>query len=1010
MIRLNRSHSKRAPSPAAFSGGPGAAEPGGPAAARACHQQYPKRDCVLDAESAEAAALLPAPFRLLHGEYVVRAGRVVEGRLYLTNYRLYLQADTASGLLNVPLGLLETAETRDICYLHVQCKDARAFRLTLPTGEACAEWQRDLAAGLAPPERLSASFSHAFHAWCREEGADELHQTLTAAAVRPAGAELATYKAELERMGFDLRAAWRISTANQEFKLCPSYPRFLLVPLSISDDMLEKVARFRALRRVPAVCWRHGRTGAVLVRSGQPEVGWLGWRSAEDEELIKAVSEACAANRLSAEAGPAAANGHVNGDVPSLRDLSEEALLFKNTEKVVIVDARSYAAAVANRARGGGVECNEYYPNSEVVFMNLPNIHTVRKAFQALRALLSAPTDQTNWFQSLEATRWLSHMSALLRAAVSVARYMDDQGRPVLVHCSDGWDRTPQITALAQLLLDPHCRTIDGFQALLEREWLDFGHKFADRCGNAVCTEDANERCPVFLQWLDCVYQLTQQFPCDFQFNMAYLVKLVHHAYSGLFGTFLGNSARDREAAQLSSSTYSVFAYLRANRDRFTNYLYNNRGKVLTPSVHPRDLCLWSAVYLGSVPPCPDEAIPRPAPPDEPSEPAAADTAKQLVRTRSCEDLTERKELTRTASDPSLLDTPSRRRTGTAAGRPDAASAVTLAEDADSGVPAESPEGSEAAGDTSSCGGGVTGSTDTLAAERRERSTSTSDISHSGVRQRCVCHQLRPASGAPRRRQPRPQPHAQLRLPRHAQRRQKFAVLGLGLVRSLVRRPSHRVGWVGSVLSERTADSASGRRLEMDGLPRVKDDLHQRLYHMHMAHKMEVEALRRDLHMTRLALCSQVSFQCSSAGRHADRPDEADLTAALEEQLSVGRQSSTSDGGSWEAVEEADARPQLWVPDYAAQRCTGCDTEFWLGRRRHHCRNCGNVYCADCSKYEAVIPREQLYTPVRVCSRCFASLSAARCSPDPVCGPCRRAEGGADTGQPPRPESGAPSG
>ena len=57
-------------------------------------------------------------------------------------------------------------------------------------------------------------------------------------------------------MGFDLRAAWRISTANQEFKLCPSYPRLLLVPLSISDDMLEKVARFRALRRVPAVCWR----------------------------------------------------------------------------------------------------------------------------------------------------------------------------------------------------------------------------------------------------------------------------------------------------------------------------------------------------------------------------------------------------------------------------------------------------------------------------------------------------------------------------------------------------------------------------------------------------------------------------------------------------------------------------------------------------------------------------------------------------------------------------------
>ena len=38
--------------------------------------------------------------------------------------------------------------------------------------------------------------------------------------------------------------------------------------------------------------------------------------------------------------------------------------------------------------------------------------------------------------------------------------------------------------------------------------------------------------------------------------------------------------------------------------------------------------------------------------------------------------------------------------------------------------------------------------------------------------------------------------------------------------------------------------------------------------------QMEVEALRRDLHMTRLALCNQVSFQCSG-GRHGDRPDDA---------------------------------------------------------------------------------------------------------------------------------------
>lgn len=34
--------------------------------------------------------------------------------------------------------------------------------------------------------------------------------------------------------------------------------------------------------------------GAVIARCSQPEVGWLGWRSSEDEDLVKAIAEACA--------------------------------------------------------------------------------------------------------------------------------------------------------------------------------------------------------------------------------------------------------------------------------------------------------------------------------------------------------------------------------------------------------------------------------------------------------------------------------------------------------------------------------------------------------------------------------------------------------------------------------------------------------------------------------------------------------------------------------------------
>lgn len=39
-----------------------------------------------------------------------------------------------------------------------------------------------------------------------------------------------------------------------------------------------------------------------------------------------------------------------------------------------------------------------------------------------------------------------------------------EAGDPVLVHCSDGWDRTSQLASLAQLLVDPYYRTIEGFQ------------------------------------------------------------------------------------------------------------------------------------------------------------------------------------------------------------------------------------------------------------------------------------------------------------------------------------------------------------------------------------------------------------------------------------------------------------------------------------------------------------------------------------------------------------------
>jgi len=91
----------------------------------------------------------------------------------------------------------------------------------------------------------------------------------------------------------------------------------------------------------------------------------------------------------------------------------------------------------------------------------------------------------------------------------------------VLVHCSDGWDRTAQIVALAELLMDPFFRTLKGFMVLVEKEWIAFGHQFARRCGHG---EDRmnfsdSQRSPIFLQWIECVWHVFSACPELFEFN-----------------------------------------------------------------------------------------------------------------------------------------------------------------------------------------------------------------------------------------------------------------------------------------------------------------------------------------------------------------------------------------------------------------------------------------------------------------------------------------------------------
>nr|XP_044988938.1 myotubularin-related protein 3 isoform X2 [Jaculus jaculus] len=623
------------------------------------NQIFPRKQLIREDEN------LQVPFLELHGESTEYVGRAEDAIIALSNYRLHIKFKES--LVNVPLQLIESVECRDIFQLHLTCKDCKVIRCQFSTFEQCQDWLKRLNNAIRPPGKIEDLFSFAYHAWCMEVYASEKEQH--GDLCRPGEHVTSRFKNEVERMGFDMNNAWRISNINEKYKLCGSYPQELIVPVWITDKELESVASFRSWKRIPAVVYRHQSNGAVIARCGQPEVSWWGWRSADDEHLVQSVAKACASDSRSSGGKFPTRNrprdfshGGDLSDVEfdsSLSNTSGAESIAIQPQKLLILDARSYAAAVANRAKGGGCECPEYYPNCEVVFMGMANIHSIRRSFQSLRLLCTQMPDPGNWLSALESTKWLHHLSVLLKSALLVVHAVDRDQRPVLVHCSDGWDRTPQIVALAKLLLDPYYRTIEGFQVLVEMEWLDFGHKFADRCGHGENSDDLNERCPVFLQWLDCVHQLQRQFPCSFEFNEAFLVKLVQHTYSCLFGTFLCNNAKERGEKHTQERTCSVWSLLRAGNKAFKNLLYSSQSEaVLYPVCHVRNLMLWSAVYL----PCPspstpvdDSCAPYPAPGTSPDDAPLS----RLPKTRSFDNLTTACDSTvplasRRSSDPSL--------------------------------------------------------------------------------------------------------------------------------------------------------------------------------------------------------------------------------------------------------------------------------------------------------------------------------------------------------------------
>lgn len=472
-------------------------------------------------------------------------------------------------------------------------------------------------------------------------------------------------KAEFKRQGISEKLpekGWRVTHINKDHSFSETYPAFLVVPSAISDNTLKYAKDFRTHGRLPVLTYLHPVNNCAITRSSQCFAGITRKGNIQDEKLVAASFSAFIPG-ASEDNTPVTSQGDGTEDgTVSQLDLSEtsrsdsdlaypvsaqwdektgERRIYGAQQMNLIVDARPRVNAMVNQAQGMGSENMEKYKFASKMFLNIGNIHVMRNSLDKVIDAIKdadlaayAPSQEI-----LSRSEWLKHVADVLDGSALVAKRVGTLHSNVLIHCSDGWDRTSQVSALSQIMLDPYFRTIEGFITVIEKDWLSFGHMFRLRSGhlnhedwftiqkdayagtkvqpgeqdgrndafqsvfsrflsnvnkdkdstdletiNDVATSEVVKEeatvpkmvSPIFHQFLDCTFQLLRQHPTRFEFTERFLRRLLYHLYSCQYGTFLYNSEKQRKESKVAEKTSSVWDYFLSRKAEFMNPEYSD--------------------------------------------------------------------------------------------------------------------------------------------------------------------------------------------------------------------------------------------------------------------------------------------------------------------------------------------------------------------------------------------------------------------------------------------------
>ena len=515
--------------------------------------------------------------------------RCVIGTLFVTNYRLFFVPELGElrekYQWSVPLGSIEQLNSLGLLEFENNTKSCFAFEVfskhwiqpesskkqttsgyhflsTSPVGEggAVSDPQPiiELIKIVAFPLQQTMPLPTQFFAFAHRSNL-----------VRDEGWSLYSVEKEFERQirqYRDRQTKWAIFEGNRNFAICPSYPELMVQPHAASEAEIAAIALHRSKKRIPAVTWIHPTNGAAFLRCSQPMQGFRSSKSSTEEKYFALICSA-------------------------------------DNPVIWIMDARPQINAMANRLKGAGYEDIEHYRaesySVKIKFLGIGNIHVMRDSLKKLRKLCESDTETSNSTTIALSSCWLDHVALVLRSGCRIAEKIHAEGQSVVLHCSDGWDRTAQLASIGQLIMDGYFRTIRGFCVLIEKDWLGFGHKFADRTGQGDEDAKNKERSPIFIQFIDCVWQLTQQFPTFFEFNQWFLLAILEHLTSNRFGTFLYNTEQERKEFEVRNKTHSLWHIL-LNRPNYLNQSFESSTErdLMSPRTEAVDMKLWELYYV----------------------------------------------------------------------------------------------------------------------------------------------------------------------------------------------------------------------------------------------------------------------------------------------------------------------------------------------------------------------------------------------------------------------------